>query len=312
MRDGIAGLQSVVLYSLPELDGAIDTVPIGGLVNNDIYLVPERVARLASRIKRWTDLRRKPTKVVCVYGAAWGFTTTSLLQCAAQDKKLAIILYGFPPGVGATGTAALLNVPKSLEGLLRALEAKGYDVGDTSALKGEDLVSGLVAQQDGRAVARGVGGVLATKACPAGVLPVAHEVPGKTLRDMLAFPSHWGPNEWGPLPFLPSANVLVCQLLWSKTHMHIQHILSVIQVQRVERAWGSLLSYRGLNTTAKGASLVNGLQLGNVFIGVQPALGVQGDPMRLLFERDLTPHPQYAAFYKWLQVFGWLPYGLRA
>jgi hypothetical protein len=26
-----------------------------------------------------------------------------------------------------------------------------------------------------------------------------------------------------------------------------------------------------------------------------------GDPMRLLFERDLTPHPQYAAAYKWLQ-----------
>ena len=23
--------------------------------------------------------------------------------------------------------------------------------------------------------------------------------------------------------------------------------------------------------------------------------------MRLLFERDLTPHPQYAAFYKWMQ-----------
>ncbi len=33
----------------------------------------------------------------------------------------------------------------------------------------------------------------------------------------------------------------------------------------------------------------------------QPLLGVEGDPMRLLFERDLTPHPQYAAFYKWLQ-----------
>jgi cobalamin biosynthesis Mg chelatase CobN len=43
------------------------------------------------------------------------------------------------------------------------------------------------------------------------------------------------------------------------------------------------------------------LQAGNVFIGVQPLLGVEGDPMRLLFERDLTPHPQYAAFYKWLQ-----------
>ena len=47
--------------------------------------------------------------------------------------------------------------------------------------------------------------------------------------------------------------------------------------------------------------MVSGLLLGNVWIGVQPALGVEGDPMRLLFERDLTPHPQYAAFYKWLQ-----------
>ena len=28
----------------------------------------------------------------------------------------------------------------------------------------------------------------------------------------------------------------------------------------------------------------------------------EGDPMRLLFERDLTPHPQYAAFYKWLHL----------
>lgn len=62
-RDGVAGLQSVVLYSLPELDGAIDTVPLGGLVNNDIYLVPERVHRLAARIKKWVDLRRTPPAV---------------------------------------------------------------------------------------------------------------------------------------------------------------------------------------------------------------------------------------------------------
>ena len=55
-----------------------------------------------------------------------------------------------------------------------------------------------------------------------------------------------------------------------------------------------------------GSSVVGGLQLGNVWVGVQPALGLEGDPMRLLFERDLTPHPQYAAFYLWLQR------GLRA
>lgn len=79
---------------------------------------------------------------------------------------------------------------------------------------------------------------------------------------------------------------------------------STTQAARVERQWGDLDSYRGIATTASGASLVAGLKLGNVWLGVQPALGVEGDPMRLLFERDLTPHPQYAAFYKWLQVTG--------
>lgn len=42
-----------------------------------------------------------------------------------QERKVALLLYGFPPGVGATGTAALLNVPKSLEALLAALQAQG-------------------------------------------------------------------------------------------------------------------------------------------------------------------------------------------
>ncbi len=38
-----------------------------------------------------------------------------------QDRRIAILVYGFPPGVGATGTAALLNVPKSLENILAEL-----------------------------------------------------------------------------------------------------------------------------------------------------------------------------------------------
>ena len=45
---------------------------------------------------------------------------------------------------------------------------------------------------------------------------------------------------------------------------------------------------------------MSGLQLGNIWITVQPLLGVEGDPMRLLFERDLTPHPQYVAAYEWM------------
>ena len=66
-RDGIAGLQSVVLYSLPELDGAIDTVPLGGLVGDNIFLVSERVTRLSQRIKKWVHLRRSQPQVSMFY-----------------------------------------------------------------------------------------------------------------------------------------------------------------------------------------------------------------------------------------------------
>ena len=106
VRKGIGGLQSVVLYALPELDGAIDTIPLGGLVGEDIYLIPERVKRLTGRVNNWIKLRRKEK----------------------GDRKVAIILYGFPPGYGATGTAALLNVPKSLQKLLTALKKEGFRV----------------------------------------------------------------------------------------------------------------------------------------------------------------------------------------
>ncbi|GAB4822001.1 hypothetical protein N2152v2_009047 [Parachlorella kessleri] len=269
VRDGVSGLQSVVLYSLPELDGAVDTVPLGGLVGDNIYLVPERVTRLASRLRKWVALRKTPP----------------------QERRLAILVYGFPPGVGATGTAALLNVPKSLEAILaqlrrQAAQGEGYDLGDLSDdIDGEAVVEALKRVQDNqRAISEGAKGILSRGAGAGaeklGVHAAAADITPAELKRMLTFPEGWGPTEWGPIPFLPDPKVLV---------------------QRMERQWGELGRYRGIATSAKGDSVVSGLQFGKVFIGVQPLLGVEGDPMRLLFERDLTPHPQYAAFYKWLQ-----------
>ncbi|NDI22311.1 MAG: magnesium chelatase subunit H, partial [Betaproteobacteria bacterium] len=46
---------------------------------------------------------------------------------------------------------------------------------------------------------------------------------------------------------------------------------------------------------------VYGLDLGHVFIGVQPALGYEGDPMRMLFEKSFTPTHAFAAFYRYLR-----------
>ena len=116
-RQGVGGLQSVVLYALPELDGAIDPVPLGGLVGEDIYLIPERVKRLTGRVKNWIQLRQTPP----------------------AQRKIAVILYGFPPGYGATGTAALLNVPRSLLKFLHALKEEGYNVGEIPE-DGEELI----------------------------------------------------------------------------------------------------------------------------------------------------------------------------
>jgi magnesium chelatase subunit H len=229
-RQGIGGLQSVVLYALPELDGAIDTIPLGGLVGEDIYLIPDRVKRLTARLKHWIELHRTP----------------------AADRRIAVILYGFPPGYGAVGTAALLNVPKSLLTFLHALKAEGYTIGDLPE-DGEELIRWVKAadvESDGKDK-------------------------GLRMKDKKNFSSFRVP-----------------------VHM-LEKWLGYLRTSWVEKNWKSLTA-TGIKTLGD-EFLLGGVQLGNVWIGVQPPLGIAGDPMRLMFERDLTPHPQYAAFYKWLQ-----------
>ena len=222
-RKGIGGLQSVVLYSLPELDGAIDTVPLGGLVGEDIYVIPERLHRLTGRLKNWIKLRQTP----------------------AKDRKIAIILYGFPPGYGATGTAALLNVPKSLLKFLKALQEQGYDVGDLPE-DGETIIKQVQEADDFN--------------------PLLNK--GKQV----------------------GASINVKTLAKS---------LGYLLTSRIEKQWQSLTG-TGIKTYGDEYH-IGGIELGNIWIGVQPPLGIAGDPMRLMFEKDLTPHPQYAAYYKWLQ-----------
>ncbi|MEH2054544.1 magnesium chelatase subunit H [Nostoc sp.] len=233
-RQGIGGLQSVVLYALPELDGAIDTVPLGGLVGENIYLVPERVQRLIGRVKTWVALRQKP----------------------ASERKIAIILYGFPPGYGAVGTAALLNVPRSLLKFLHALKEQGYTVGDLPD-DGEELIRWVKEADE------------------------ANPLVGQSSRL---------PLDNGGQDAHPTSSVNVRTL---------EKWLGYLQTSRIEKQWKSLTG-TGIKTYGDEFQ-IGGVQLGNVWIGVQPPLGIQGDPMRLMFERDLTPHPQYVAYYKWLQ-----------
>ena len=47
--------------------------------------------------------------------------------------------------------------------------------------------------------------------------------------------------------------------------------------------------------------LIQGITLGNVFIGLQPTFGYEGDPMRLLMAQSGAPHHGFMAFYTYLQ-----------
>ena len=89
-------------------------------------------------------------------------TSLQCIRCLLQDRKVALLLYGFPPGVGATGTAALLNVPKSLGAMLTALRDAGYDLGEAGKageVNGEALITALKMQEEQRAIMEGPAGI---------------------------------------------------------------------------------------------------------------------------------------------------------
>lgn len=68
-------------------------------------------------------------------------------------------------------------------------------------------------------------------------------------------------------------------------------------VAEVESDWGAA---PGSVNTFAGELLIQGVHLGNVFVGVQPTFGYEGDPMRLMMARSGAPHHGFLAFYSYL------------
>ncbi len=68
--------------------------------------------------------------------------------------------------------------------------------------------------------------------------------------------------------------------------------------ERLIPSWGPAPG--NLNTDGQNL-LIYGKSFGNVFIGVQPTFGYEGDPMRLLFSRSASPHHGFAAYYTYLE-----------
>ena len=221
---GLTPVESTMMVAIPELDGAIWPMTFGGRSSaapagghRDMSAHDERAGTLADRVARLVDLRRSERR----------------------ERRLAVVLFGFPPNGGATGTAAYLSVFASLMNTLEALTASGYDVELPSGV--DELRQRIV---EGNAARHGTHANVAAR-IPAG--------------------DHVRRERW---------------------------------LAEIERQWGPA---PGRQQSDGKDILVLGAHFGKVFVGVQPAFGWEGDPMRLLFERGFAPTHAFSAFYRWLR-----------
>jgi magnesium chelatase subunit H len=157
-------------------------------------------------------------------------------------------------------------VATSLQNLFARLKDEGYNLGDPRPLNGDSVIKAL------RILSQEINSVRGSAHCQS--LIDKENLAGYPMR------------------------VVNYQVSYSE----LKSWLGKQMTLNMEKQWGDLDAYTGIGAgDSRGTFQVMGLQFGNVFVGIQPILGIEGDPMRLLFERDLTPHPQYAAFYLWLQ-----------
>jgi magnesium chelatase subunit H len=119
---GLLPVEATMMVAIPELDGATSPMVFGGRSEDapagrarDMQPHPERAGALAARVAKLVALRRTP----------------------AAERKVAVVLFNFPPNAGSTGTAAHLDVFASLRNTLLALRAAGYTVGDVPATGAE-------------------------------------------------------------------------------------------------------------------------------------------------------------------------------
>jgi magnesium chelatase subunit H len=86
--------------------------------------------------------------------------------------------------------------------------------------------------------------------------------------------------------------------------LNVAYTMSVAEYEKkcsfakdLEENWGPAPGH--LNSDGQNL-LIYGKVMGNIFIGVQPSFGYEGDPMRLLFSKSASPHHGFAAYYTYV------------
>ncbi|MED5532315.1 MAG: cobaltochelatase subunit CobN [Pseudomonadota bacterium] len=216
---GLGPVETTMLVALPEIDGAIAPTVFGGRPGPGLEMLPaeERVESLVSKVRKYVNLRTKPV----------------------EDKRVSVILYGFPPNAGAIGTAAYLDVFRSLYNTLLRLKHEGYKV----------------------------------------------EIPQNVeeLKDKILNGNRETYGQEANVFKRISADEIVAEEPYLK---------------EIEAAWGPAPGK--LQSDGSGLFIL-GEKFGNVFVGIQPAFGFEGDPMRLLFEKGFAPTHAFSSFYRFLR-----------
>ena len=120
-KEGVCGLspmELVIQIMLPELDGVIDTVPVAALGDHppeggasELHILEGRLDKLMGRARGYLKLR----------------------ELANAKKKIAFLLYNYPPGEGSVGGGAFLDAFASMERITTALHHAGYGCNPISA-----------------------------------------------------------------------------------------------------------------------------------------------------------------------------------
>lgn len=111
-KQGLLPVEATMMVAIPELDGATNPMVFAGRPSETtargaaMEPIPDRVDMLVRRIGAMVTLRGKPR----------------------SERRLAIVLFNFPPNGGATGTAAFLSVFASLHATLLRLASEGWSL----------------------------------------------------------------------------------------------------------------------------------------------------------------------------------------
>ncbi len=206
-------------------------------------------------------------RFVCDLAANW----VKLRRSEVADRKVSLILANYPNRDGRLANGVGLDTPQSCVEILRSLKASGYTVSDIPE-DGDQLIQWLTKGITNDPEGQGIRPILQT--LERSKYTTYFETLPQEVRD--AMDSRW----------IPLAPLIRGDMIGDK--------------QNDEQTQNSLLVplYKG---DLGGSFPISGIQLGNIFIGIQPSRGYDRDPSLNYHAPDLEPTHEYLAFYHWVR-----------